>query len=740
MTSPQDAERRLAAAWAEVVALRREGVTLPEGLTALEDDDAFSVFLPCLERLFADLGSATDEVIWVLRKGERKALWLSPAFERVWQRTRADLYEDTRGWMGTVHPDDQARVREAVEAFRASGVYEQTYRILRPDGTERWIEDRAAPMRDPEGRIVRLAGIARDITDLRREIHANLERQQMVLRTLALPRAGGGAAPAEELEAAVQRVTEAAATSLEVERVSLWVFDEERTALACSDLYERSQRRHTSGVELRADDYPAYFEALLQERVIAAHDAHEDPRTREFSPGYLRPLDIGAMLDAPVRLGSRLHGVLCHEHVGGARSWTAEELGFAASLADLISLTLAEHERRRLEARIVQTQKLESLGVLAGGIAHDFNNLLQGILGNAELLEATLPGDPVSRRRLAGVRQAAMRCADLCDEMLAYSGQGEFVIEPVRLPEVVDEMGQLLESALSAGCELRNELDPALPPVLADRTQLRQVIMNLITNASEAVGDGPGVVTVQGALRTLGERELESPWLRETPPAGDYVSLVVTDTGEGMAPETLARIFDPFYTTKVMGRGLGLAALLGIVRSHHGSVQVSSTPGEGTRFEVLLPAGRDEDVDTRPADTAETTWDGAHTVLLVDDDEMVRMAGSAMLGQVGCRVLEAENGPQALALFADHVGEVDCVILDLLMPEMDGEETFRRLRALAPEVPVVLSSGYSARRVATRFPDERHLSFLKKPYDSASLLARLREATGDADNGRAGEG
>jgi len=405
-------------------------------------------------------------------------------------------------------------------------------------------------------------------------------------------------------------------------------------------------------------------------------------------------------------------------------------VGVLGTYEDITKRKRDEEERRNLEAQVQQAQKLESLGVLAGGIAHDFNNLLTGILGNADLaLMALSPVSP-ARENVQAIENAARRAAELCRQMLAYSGRGRFVVEPVDVSEVVREMAHLLEVSISKKAALKYHFAASLPAVEADATQIRQIVMNLITNASEAIGERSGVITIATGAMECDPEYLKSSYLDEQRPEGRYVYLEVSDTGCGMDEETQARIFDPFFTTKFTGRGLGLAAVLGIVRGHDGAIKVYSEPGRGTTFKVLFPA-RDravKPIDDKPG--ARDDWRGNGTILLVDDEETVRSVGKSMLERAGFRVLIAEDGRQALDVFRQRCGEIDCVVLDLTMPHMDGEETFRELRRVRGDVRVVLSSGYNEQDVVHRFAGKDLAGFVQKPYQHETLIGQVRNALG----------
>ncbi len=404
--------------------------------------------------------------------------------------------------------------------------------------------------------------------------------------------------------------------------------------------------------------------------------------------------------------------------------------GFIELVEDVTARKRAEEERRRLEARIQQAQKLESLAVLAGGIAHDFNNLLMGVLGNAELALTRLPPESPVRDLVKRIERAAVRAADLAGQMLAYSGRGQFLVEELDLNELVRETAFLLESSISRKVACRYNLAPALPPVEADPTQIRQVLMNLVTNASEAIGDREGAVTISTGVVWADRDYLTSTYLDEDLPEGFYVYVEVSDTGCGMDPETQKRIFDPFFSTKFTGRGLGLAAVLGIVRGHRGAIKVYSEPGKGSTFKVLLPCANRPGAGRRqppPSAVGGIEWSGSGTVLVVDDEEAVRSLARTALEERGLRVLTAADGREAVDVFRRHAGEIDLVVLDMTMPGMGGEETFGELRRIRPDVRVILSSGYNEQEAVNRFAGKGLAGFLHKPYRPSELVERVRQ-------------
>jgi two-component system, cell cycle sensor histidine kinase and response regulator CckA len=411
--------------------------------------------------------------------------------------------------------------------------------------------------------------------------------------------------------------------------------------------------------------------------------------------------------------------------------------GFSRDITDALE---AEAERLSLERQVQHAQKLESLGVLAGGIAHDFNNLLTSILGNANLaLEDLDPSSP-SRAELREIDKATRRAADLCGQMLAYSGRGSFVLEPIHLGQLVQEMAHLLQASISKRAALRCDLPQELPLFEGDATQIRQVVMNLITNASEAVGEQGGQIVLSTGYMSCDRAYLDAAsrgvGTASDPPLaeGTYVYLEVTDSGCGMDSVTLSKLFDPFFTTKFTGRGLGMSAVQGIMRGHKAALSVSSEPGEGTHFQLLFPSTRDGALATqpRPQPPPKTEWRGSGTILLVDDDEAIRWVSGRMLERAGFNVLTACDGLEGVEVFVERADDIDCVLLDLTMPRMDGGEALENMRRHRPDVTVIVCSGYQKNDAIGRFGGNMPAAFLQKPYDFAALVARLEEVLGDA--------
>ena len=386
-------------------------------------------------------------------------------------------------------------------------------------------------------------------------------------------------------------------------------------------------------------------------------------------------------------------------------------------------------ERKEADRALLQSQKLESMGVLAGGIAHDFNNLLGAMQGNVELAltEVTLGA---ARSHLETLRVLMAKGSDLLRQMLTYAGRGKAVLETVDLNRQVKEMLQLLRASISKKAQIREDLHPGPLPLLADPSQIQQVVMNLVINASEALGDRNGAITLRTRMEEVGPDALAAGYDGQPLRPGPFVTLQVLDEGSGMTPEVLKRIFDPFFTTKFTGRGLGLAAIHGIVRGHRGGIRVTSEPGKGTCFKLLFPAASGPPVPIQPGPRLVPAGTGVPalqgTVLVVDDEDAMRDVAAKALGRLGLAVLQARDGREALDLFQRHRERIRLVVMDLTMPRMDGEESCRELRRLGADVPVILTSGFNEAEAMARFEGLGLAGFLKKPFSLGAFAELVR--------------
>ncbi len=382
-------------------------------------------------------------------------------------------------------------------------------------------------------------------------------------------------------------------------------------------------------------------------------------------------------------------------------------------------------EERKRNQQLEHTQRLESLGILAGGIAHDFNNILTAIMGNAAMAERSLDDASPAKEKLARIEASTQRASDLCRQMLAYSGKGKFVVKAINLSDMVEEMTRLMEVSIRKNVVIKYHLAEHLPAVEADMAQLQQVILNLITNANEAIGDKSGVISFSTGVMHADGSYLQAAISGETLPQGRYVYIEVSDTGCGMDADTMKKIFDPFFTTKFTGRGLGMSAVLGIIRGHHGALRVYSEPGKGTTFKILLPAS-EQPVDQRLPTQQVTRWQGRGAILVVDDEETIREVAAMMLEDMGFSIFTAENGLQGLDVYRQHQDEIVGVLMDMTMPKMDGKACFRELRRTNADVKVILTSGYNEQDATSRFVGQGLAGFIQKPYSPEALRAIMQ--------------
>ena len=426
-------------------------------------------------------------------------------------------------------------------------------------------------------------------------------------------------------------------------------------------------------------------------------------------------------------------------HSNGSEIWTEvnaqyyrheEEIiaGVEGNVRNISERKVAEQKSKELTGQLQQAQKMESIGVLAGGIAHDFNNLLVGVMGNAELAIMDTPESAETHQYLQQILKASKRGADLVGQILAYSGKGHFAMGYQNLNTIISDISELLSSAIGKQTELELHLMDELPFVYGDKNQLTQLVMNLMTNASEALRGRPGSIRLETGINRLTENDLSRMYISTGLKADDYVYLKVADTGCGMDEETQKRIFDPFFTTKTNGTGLGLAALLGIVNGHKGTLALQSAPAKGSCFTVYLPMvsiaqpkyllSADQPADQQLSDSA--------TVLVVDDEEAVRKVASGFLEHAGMRVLTANDGEMCVEIFRQHADAIDLVVLDLTMPKMNGEEAFHAIQSIRPDVPILLSSGFSETEAVARLSRYGLAGFIRKPYLRKHFIGEIR--------------
>jgi CheY-like chemotaxis protein/nitrogen-specific signal transduction histidine kinase len=487
-------------------------------------------------------------------------------------------------------------------------------------------------------------------------------------------------------------------------------------------------RRAEAGLQRAVREWRTTFDAIgervclvdLQGRIIRCNRSFASLLEAGFDAILARPLtDLLPALESVAPDGATHSdpALAPHEIVlqGRAHRVTAEWVkDLDGTVVGLVWVLADTQDQKDAEEAIRQTQKLESIGVLAGGIAHDFNNLLTGIIGNASLALRSVSGDARVRAgpMLSDVIRAGERAADLTRQLLAYAGKGRRVVEPVDVKAMLDETRNLLRLSVPRGIDLDIETPDRAVRVSADRGQLQQVVMNLVINAAEAVGEGPGRVTIRVDTADLAAGGA-SYVVR--PGEGRYVRICVTDTGHGMDEETLHRIFEPFFTTKFLGRGLGLSAVQGIVTSHGGGLKVESRPGEGTTFTILIPELVTDVLTLAPRATPAEGGSARGAVLVVDDEPIVRAVARIALVEQGYEVLEAGNGKEAVSMVREHGARLGIVLLDVSMPVMGGEQAFGEIRVLRRALPIAVMSGHAEADVVERFPDPVD-GFLAKPF------------------------
>ncbi len=398
------------------------------------------------------------------------------------------------------------------------------------------------------------------------------------------------------------------------------------------------------------------------------------------------------------------------------------------NITGFVSVQRDVTEERKQQKLLEHTQRLESLGILAGGIAHDFNNLLTTIMGNAGLAYSRTPSDSPIATNLKHIEEASERAADLCKQMLAYSGKGKFVVVPINLSELIHEIMKLLKVSIGKNVSLRTDLDENLPLIEADEAQIQQVIMNLVINASEAINGEHGNIVIHTGVMDADADYLRTAYISAPLPAGRYVFMEISDDGCGMDSETLEKLYDPFFTTKFTGRGLGMSAIIGIVRGHHGAIKVYSEVGKGTTFKTLFPATDGSQTGVLKSMQAEQdTWQGQGRVLVVDDEQSIRRTACLMLENIGFETISAIDGLDAVEIFKQEHEHIDAVLLDMTMPNMDGKAAFREMLLIDPGVRVILCSGYNEQEATSHFAGKGLAGFIQKPYRLDVLRQTLKD-------------
>lgn len=618
-------------------------------------------------------------------------------------RTKFELspYKSNQEITGKTPADFYPKMREADALDRHSEVL-RNGRILHdikehiapgPDGIRHFLES-MLPLRGPDGSTSGVIVHMRDVTNTRR-----------AERSLA------------DSEALFRSVWD---NSLDAMRLT----DETGRILAVNQAFCRLFQTTEAGAVGR----------MVNELFHQEHDQSLQEYLSRFAP---------EAASRPIRLRRRLAGgtTIEIEATYSRFSLSNGTTRLLSVIRDATDAVRQEAERLDMEKRLLQSQRMESLGLMAGGVAHDFNNMLTGILGNTSLALMNLPNGSPIRDDLQRVEQICFQAAELCQQLLAYSGRGRFEVRAVRLNDLIGEMHHLLQVSIHKKIRLQLDLDPALPSADLDVPQIRQLILNLVINASEAIGDCEGTIRIGTSRFTADADALAGFQAAESAGPGAFIRLEVADSGAGIQPDDLQNIFDPFFSTKFTGRGLGLAAVQGIVRGHGGALRVESEPGRGATFTFLFPIGTQPAPSTPALQAApeSPTPVPAARILVVDDEPTIRNLAARILGLRSHQVTLASEGSEALDVFRAGPEAFDCVLLDLTMPRMSGHEVMEAMRALNPRMPILIMSGYSEADIARKFHGISPTGFIQKPFNAAELTRQVELCLGARDPLRPGQ-
>ena len=620
------------------------------------------------EEQFRELAIHLHQVLWMIDATETKVFYISPAYERVWGRTCQSLYDKPLSFLDAIHPQDRERVASARAEKCQTGQYKEEYRILRPDGSVRWIWDRSYPVQDEQGLVKSFVGIAEDITE-RKACEADQARL-----------------------AAIVECSEDAIVSMTVDGIVVnWNPGAERLyGYTAEEIIGRP-----IAVLFTPDHYPEYLKIMEKVRKGERLPAYDTVRRRKDGTAITASVDI-----CPIEVRD------------------GEIVGASKIAHDITRM-------KQLEEQFRQAQKMQAVGRLAGGVAHDFNNLLTIISGYSEMLLNAVPPDDPKRGKLTEIKKAGERAAALTRQLLAFSRKQ--VLEPkvLDLNAVVANCEKMLQRLVGEDVDLVAVLDPALGRVKTDPGQIEQVLMNLVVNARDAMPQG-GKLTIETANAVLDQTYCRS---HAGVKPGRYIMLAVSDTGCGMDEQTKAHIFEPFFTTKEEGRGtgLGLAMVYGFIKQSEGHVYVYSEPGLGSTFKIYLLEVEAVQLSGQLPATIETTPQGSETILLVEDAAEVRSLTRQVLQTCGYTVLEAAHGGEAIRLAEKQPGPVHLLVSDVVMPEMGGRRLAERIVVLKPGIKVLYLSGYTTDAVVRHGVLESETAFLQKPFTPSALARKVRE-------------
>ena len=617
------------------------------------------------EERFRQIAETIQEVFWITDTAKHQMLYVSPVYERIWGRSCASLQSTPQNWLDSIHSDDRERVQHAAATQQTAGTYDEEYRIIRPDGSLRWIRDRAFPVCNATGAIYRVVGVAQDITERKRS------RDQL-----------------REQASLLDKARDAILVRHFVHGITYW---NKSAEMLYGWTAEEVRGRQTDDLLYR--DLAAYEQAIA---AVLSHD--------EWNGEIQQITKSGAFILIEARW------TLVRDDAGRPE----------AVLAINSDIT----EKKKMEQQFLRAQRMESIGTLAGGIAHDLNNVLAPILMSIDLLRMT-SRDERSKAVLSTIETSARRGADMVKQILSFARgvEGERMVINVR--HIIQDMQHLVQDTFPKEIVFHAELDAQLPLFSGDHTQVHQVLLNLCVNARDAMPKGGTLTVIATSLRVDANYAAMTPG--STP--GRYLMIKVTDTGIGIPPEVVDKIFDPFFTTKELGKGtgLGLSTVLSIVKSHGGFLNVYSEPGNGTTFSVCFPAM--DAPEGEAAKTQEDTHPrgNGEMILIVDDEAAVRTITQQTLETYGYRVMVAADGTEAVALYSMHRTEIAVVVTDMMMPVMGGPATIQVLQRLNPDVKIIAASGLANDGGAARAAAMAVKHFLPKPFTAQTILTALRQ-------------
>jgi PAS domain S-box-containing protein len=619
------------------------------------------------------IAETIHDCFWMATPDIDKIVYVSPAYETIWGRSCESLYESPTSFIEAIHPDDRDRVIDVLDQYRSQVTsWNAIYRIVLPDGSIRWVEDRGFPVPDENGKWYLNIGVATDITERKRAEEELLNQKQV-------------------LEMILDNVPA---------MIALW-----DSQGYCH--YINRCLRETLGWSLEELEHHNIIEKCCP-----------DPDYRDYVLNYIASAK-GTWSDFSTltRYGNQID-----------TSWANLALPDGSGVGigiDITERVRAEKEQESLRSQLIQAQKMEAIGTLAGGVAHDFNNLLQIVLGYSQLLLIDKHPEHQDYDKLHTINTSAKRGADLVQRLMVFSRKGDTKPRSLNLNHEVTQLKKLLERTIPKMIAIELSLESWLPVINADPVQVEQILLNLAINAKDAMPESGGKLTIETRNITLDE-EYCRMHLESKP--GQYVMISVSDTGHGMSQETVQHIFEPFFTTKGEGKGtgLGLAMVYGIMKHHEGFINCKSEPGHGTTFRIYFPVVQTEVEEDLERESA-IPQGGSETILLVDDEESLCDIGSQLLTRAGYTVLTATNARDALDLYGNQRGDISLVIMDLIMPEMGGKECFQELVNINPQVRVILSSGFLSDGTTEEARVFGFRGLVEKPYNMRQLLGMVRD-------------